>query len=110
MSGHMDLFMMEDNGFIYDGRQSYIKVSVNYFVLLLHVLTMFLLFLKHHIDGSEAWFGSNFHTKGMLKLPIFWEWNYIENVLIYFSMEKCKPVMYLLIKGMILCEELYLNS
>ena len=54
MSRHIDLFMMEDNGFIYDGRQSYIKVSVNCFVLLLHVLTMFLLFQKYHIDGSES--------------------------------------------------------
>ena len=41
-------------GFITDGRYSYTKVSVNCFVLLLYVLTMFLLVLKYHIDGSES--------------------------------------------------------
>jgi hypothetical protein len=29
----------------------------------------------------KAWFGSNFHMKGMLNLPLLWEWKYIENVL-----------------------------
>ena len=38
------------------------------------------------------------HTKVCLMLPIFWEWNYIENVLKYFFY------------GMVLSEELYLNS
>ena len=47
-------FMMEDNGFSYDGRRSYTKVSVNCFVLSLYVLTMFLLVLNYHIDGSES--------------------------------------------------------
>jgi hypothetical protein len=43
--------------------------------------------------------------KGMLRLPLFWEWNYIE------TLWKCKPYKYLnLIKGMILCEELNFNS
>ena len=41
-------------GFINDGRWSYAKVSVNYFELSLYVLTMFLLVLKYHIDGSES--------------------------------------------------------
>jgi hypothetical protein len=26
----------------------------------------------------KAWFGSNFHKKGLLKLTLFWEWNYKE--------------------------------
>ena len=84
MSGHMVLFSMKDNGFSYDGRRSYTKCKL----------------------GSVI----TFIWKVCLQLPAFWEWNYIENILMYFSMEKCKPVMYLLIKGMILCEELYLNS
>ena len=32
----------------------------------------------------KAWFGYNFHMKGMWKLPMFWEWKYIENIWIYF--------------------------
>ena len=28
-------FMMEDNGFIYGGRQSYTQVSVNYFCVII---------------------------------------------------------------------------
>ena len=55
-------------GFIYDGRWSYTKVSVNCFVLLLYVLTMFLLFsLNITLMEWKAWSCSNFHMKGIFK-------------------------------------------
>ena len=61
----MVLFMMEDNGFSYDGRRSYTKVSVNCFVLSLYGLTMFSLFLNITLMEVQAWFSCNFHMKGM---------------------------------------------
>ena len=42
------------SGYTADGRYSYTKVSFYCFVLSLYVLTMFLLVLKYHIDGSES--------------------------------------------------------
>jgi hypothetical protein len=58
----------------------------------------------------KAWFGSNFHMKGMLNLPLLWEWKYIENVLKYFFYGNLQTCQVPLIKGMILVEELSLNS
>ena len=55
-------------GFIYDGRRTYTKVSVNCFVLLLYVLTMFLLFsLNITLMEWKVWSCSNFHMKGIFK-------------------------------------------
>ena len=58
----------------------------------------------------KAWFGSNVRMKGMSNLPLLWEWKYIENVLKYFFYGKLQTCQVPLIKGMILCEELSLNS
>ena len=104
-------FMMEDNGFIYGGRQSYTQVSVNCFCVIIICANYVLIGFK--LSHWWKWKLGSVLTliwKVCLKLPAFWEWNYIDNILMYFSMEKCKPVMYLLIKGKILCEELNLNS
>ena len=51
-----------------------------------------------------------FIWKEHLKHPMFYEWKYIENILKCFSMENCKSIKIPLIKGIILSEELYLNS
>jgi hypothetical protein len=58
----------------------------------------------------KAWLSSNFHIKGMVKLPLVWWWNYIVNVLKILFYGKLQTSQIPLIKGMILSKELSLNS
>ena len=58
----------KDQVMLLDGRRSYTKVSVNCFVLLLYVLTIFFLFsLNITLMECKAWSCSNFHMKGIFK-------------------------------------------
>ena len=83
-------------GFIYDGRRSYTKVSVNCFVKLLYVLTMLLLFsLNITLMEWKVQSCSNFHIKGIFKHSCKVGVELHRECFDIFSMENCKPVIYL---------------